>query len=142
MSNYKQTGTCVSTLQLLIVDDHPFYRRSLCQMCEVEGGFTILGEASNGLDAISMVSVMQPDVVLMDMEMPGVDGLTATRQLLTRSPCPPIILLTTYYSLDERRQAEDAGARGYLAKDTSGRTLIEAIHEVFSGRSWFRPPVE
>jgi len=126
----------------LIVDDHPFFRRSLCQLCEAEGGFVVAGEGANGEEALVLVSQLRPDVVLMDMEMPGMDGLTATRQLLAWSPCPPIILLTTYYSLDERRQAEDAGARGYLSKDTGGRTLIEAIHEVFSGRSWFRPPVE
>lgn len=128
------------SVRLLIVDDHAFFRRSLCRVCEVEGGFTIAGEAATGVEALAMVSALRPDVVLMDMEMPVLDGMSATRSLVSARLCPPIILLTMYYQREERQRARAAGARGYLCKDVAAVTLIDAIEAVHRGEHWFPEP--
>lgn len=124
-------------MRLLIADDHTFFRRSLRRICEVEGGFTVVGEAANGYETIGLARQLQPDIVLMDFHLPLLNGLDTTQILVSSPPCPRIILLSTYWHNEESQRARDAGVQGYLPKDTPAPILIEAIQAVHHGQVYF-----
>jgi len=124
----------MSSIRLLIVDDHAVYRRTLRRMCESRFGFTVVGEAANGKDAVELARTLSPDVILMDVEMPVMDGVEATRRIIAANPQARVIILTVHQREDYFAGATGAGARGYLLKDIHWHELAEAVKLVHEGR--------
>ncbi len=124
-------------IQVLIVDDHTLVRRGLKILLEHFPGIKVVGEAGNGLQAIEYVSRLQPDVVLMDLVMPVMDGMEAIQRIIAIHPDQRIIVLTASTDGDYFVQAIKAGAHGYFAKDLEPETLVRAIQDVDQGRPAF-----
>lgn len=113
--------------RVLIVDDEPVIRSALRELIDDEADLEAAGEATNGEEAIDRVTELDPDVVLMDMRMPRLDGLGATRTIKERSPHVRIVLLTAYDDASLRRQAEEAGADAYVVKGALAAEVLEAL---------------
>jgi DNA-binding NarL/FixJ family response regulator len=120
-------------VRILVADDHTLVRQGLRQLCEGLGGFTVVAEAENGSEAVALARETQPDVILMDIVMPDVDGVEAIRQILRETPAAHIIALTMYRQEDYMLDAIRAGARGYLLKTVDAAELIAAIKAVNRG---------
>jgi len=131
----------MNRIRLLIVDDHPVVRDGLRGMLESQPDFEVLGEASDGAAALRLVDRLEPDVILMDLRMPGMDGVTATCQVKSRRPGIQILVLTTYESDADILPAIEAGATGYLLKDTSREELYRAIRAAARGEPVLAPSV-
>ncbi len=121
--------------RILIADDHRLFRTGLRQLCEVSGGFQVVAEADSGREAVALAWDHQPDVILMDIRMPGMDGVEACRQILAGQPHTPIIMLTMYRQDRHLTDALAAGARGYLLKNCDEATLFAAIRAAVRGES-------
>jgi DNA-binding NarL/FixJ family response regulator len=126
---------------LLIADDHPVVRAGLQGMLASQSDFEVVGEASNGADAVSLTARLLPDVVIMDMRMGRIDGPTAIEQIRARFPKLPVLVLTTYDSNADILRAIEAGATGYLLKDSPREELFSAIRTVAQGKSALAPEV-
>jgi DNA-binding NarL/FixJ family response regulator len=113
---------------ILIVDDHLLMRRVIKEVLEQEATFTVIGEACNGFEAVEQAAKTQPDVVLMDLDMPGCNGFEATEQVLVCSPRSRVVIFTASHEERHIFQAIHRGAIGYLTKDTDAETLLHAIH--------------
>ena len=123
----------MDTINILLVDDHRVVREGLRRMLELESDFRIVGEASNVQTVINQVEELSPEVILMDIKMPGGDGISLTRRLKDEYPDCNVIMLTLY---DEYlTQAIEAGADGYLLKDIEREELIKAIRSIHGRRS-------
>ena len=120
-------------IRILIADDHTLVRQGLRQLCEGLGGFTVVAEAENGAQAVALARTAQPDVILMDIVMPDVDGVEAIRQIMRETPAARIIALTMYRQEQYMLDAIRAGARGYLLKTVDAGDLIAAIEAVHRG---------
>lgn len=120
-------------IRLLIADDHTLMRQGLRQLCEGMGSFSVIAEAENGAQAVALAHTTQPDVILMDIVMPEMDGVEAIRQILRETPAARIIALTMYREERYMLNAIRAGARGYLLKTVDARELIAAIEAVHRG---------
>lgn len=131
----------MSLIRVLIADDHRLFCEGLHQLCEVLGGFEVVGKASNGQEAVQMATALQPDVVLMDIHMPVLDGVQATRQITTQSPETRVIILTMYRQDKYLFDAIKAGASSYLLKDVSGQTLVETVRTVHQGQTLLDPAI-
>ncbi len=121
--------------RILIADDHRLFRKGLRQLCEVSGGFQVVAEAESGREAVALAREHQPDVILMDIRMPGMDGVAACRQILTDQPHAAIIMLTMYREDRHLTDALAAGARGYLLKNCDEATLFAAIRAAVRGEA-------
>ncbi|WP_433500102.1 response regulator [Sphaerimonospora sp. CA-214678] len=128
-------------IRLLIVDDHPVVREGLRGMLESDPDVTVAGEAGSGDEAVVMAAELKPDVILMDLRMPGGDGVTATRRILAERAGSRIIVLTTYETDQDIVRAVEAGATGYLLKDTSRADLLAAIAAAARGETVLSPSV-
>ena len=128
-------------VRILIVDDHPVVRDGLKGMLSGPDDFEVVGEATDGGEGVLAVQRLQPDVVLMDLQMPGTDGVTATRQIALESPDVRVLILTTYDDAPGIRSAIAAGASGYLLKDAPREELFAAIRSVAAGGSALSPGV-
>jgi len=122
-------------IKILIVDDDALVRAGLKMILSVAEDFQIVGEATDGKDAIQQTKLHQPNIVLMDLRMSGVDGLTATKELMKLSASPRVLALTTFDSDEDVIAALDAGASGYLLKDTPPVEILHAIREIANGRA-------
>jgi DNA-binding NarL/FixJ family response regulator len=127
------------SIRILIADDHTLVRQGLRQLCEGLGGFAVVAEAENGAQAVALARTAQPDVILVDIVMPGVDGVEAIRQILRGAPAARIIALTMYRQEQYMLDAIRAGARGYLLKTVDARDLIAAIEAVHRGEYLIDP---
>jgi DNA-binding NarL/FixJ family response regulator len=114
-------------IRVLVADDHPIVRRGICALLATEPEIEVVGEAQDGWQAITEAHRLQPDVILMDLVMPGLDGLEATRQIRARQPETRILMLTSFAGEDRVLLAIKAGARGYLLKDSGPEELVRAI---------------
>ena len=128
-------------IRLLIVDDQRLMREGLHTLLELERGFEIVGEAGDGQAALEAYAELQPDVVLMDIRMPGMDGVEATRRLHARWPEARVIILTTFNDDAYVFEGLRAGALGYLLKDVSGQELASAVRTVAQGGALIDPAV-
>lgn len=128
-------------IRLLLVDDQRLMREGLHTLLEMEPGIEVAGEAGNGQEALDAYARLQPDVVLMDVRMPIMDGVEATRRLRQRWPAARVIILTTFDDDEYVFEGLRAGALGYLLKDVSMRELAEAIHTVMAGGVLIEPSV-
>jgi two-component system, NarL family, response regulator YdfI len=129
------------SIRVLVVDDHLIVREGLSLILETAEGIELAGEAADGAAALRLCAELQPDVVLMDLRMPGMDGLTAIRQLSATQPEIAVIILTTYDEDDLMLQGLQAGARGFLLKDTSRAALLDAIRVAARGQTLLSPAV-
>lgn len=128
-------------VRVLIVDDHPVVRDGVRGMLEGDRDVDVVGEAADGAEAVLAAGRLHPDVVLMDLRMPGVDGTAAITQLAAEVPDARVLVLTTYDTDGDIRRALDAGASGYLLKDAPRDELVRAIQTVASGRIALAPSV-
>ena len=120
--------------RLLIADDHDLIRESTRYMLEGEKDLEVVGEAVNGRHALELCRQLRPDLVLMDVRMPDMDGLTATRVIKEEIPAISVLVVTAYESEDYRREAASAGAAGYILKDASRQQLLEAVRKALADR--------
>ena len=125
----------MDTIRILLVDDHQVVREGLRRMLELEADFAVVGEAASAKEVFAQVESLSPEVILMDIKMPGVDGISLTRELKEKYPSCSIIMLTLYE--EYLTQAIEAGAKGYLLKDIHRDELLRAIRAVHDGRSPF-----
>jgi DNA-binding NarL/FixJ family response regulator len=128
-------------LRVLIVDDHPTFRAGLRALLATDERLRVVAEASTGAAAISAVASSTPDVVLMDVHMPGVDGVEATRRIVDTAPHVAIVVLTMHDDDGTVFAALRAGARGYLLKGAPRAELLRAIHAAAAGEALFGPPI-
>ncbi|MER5418644.1 response regulator transcription factor [Streptosporangium roseum] len=128
-------------LRLMIVDDHPVVREGLRGMLEADPGITVVGEAASGDEAVVRAGELRPDVILMDLRMPDGDGVSATGRILAERPESRVIVLTTYETDQDIVRAVEAGAAGYLLKDTSRADLLAAIVSAARGETVLSPSV-
>jgi DNA-binding NarL/FixJ family response regulator len=128
-------------IRILLVDDQALFREGLRTLLSIQPELEIVGEAGNGEEAIRQAAALQPDVVLMDLQMPVLDGPAATRQLKARQPGMKVIILTTFDDDESVFEGLRAGAVGYLLKDTPSAKLVEAIRMAARGESFLEPSV-
>jgi NarL family two-component system response regulator LiaR len=122
------------TIKILLVDDHTVVRSGLTKFIMVNKDLKLIGEASDGAEAIQMVSLHKPDVVLMDLMMPGVDGITATREIHQKYPQVKVIVLTSFAEQNMVQGALQAGAIGYLQKNITAKELGNAVRSAYAGK--------
>ena len=122
-------------IRVLIVDDHAMVRAGLATFLEVSDDLELVGEASNGLEAIHQCEIHPPDVILMDLLMPEMDGVTATHEIRSRWPGTQVIVLTSFQESDLVQQALKAGAISYILKNVSMQPLTRAIRQAYAGKS-------
>jgi DNA-binding NarL/FixJ family response regulator len=130
-----------SAVRVLLVDDDALVRAGLRMILGADATIDVIGEAANGRDALTEASQVQPDVVLMDIRMPDMDGITATAHLHQLRQAPHVIVLTTFHLDDYVFAALRAGASGFLLKDTAPTDIIHAIHTVAGGEAMLSPAV-
>ena len=130
-----------AVIRVLIVDDHLIVREGLRLILETEAGFDLIGEACDGAEAIRTAAALQPDVILMDLRMPGMDGLTAIEHILQEQPQIAIVILTTFNEDELMRKGLSLGARGYLLKDTDRNTLFNTIRAAARGETLLKPEI-
>jgi two-component system, NarL family, response regulator YdfI len=128
-------------IKILIADDHLIIRQGLRLILETENDFEIVGEASDGAEAISLCKKLKPDVVLMDLRMPNMDGLTAIEKLHVEQPEIAVVILTTFNEDDLMLRGLQAGAHGYLLKDTDRNTLFNTIRAAARGETLLKPEI-
>ncbi|MER5547540.1 response regulator transcription factor [Streptomyces sp. NPDC002589] len=133
--------TAETLISLLIVDDHPVVRDGLRGMFESAPGFRVLGEAANGVEAVARAVALDPDVILMDLRMPGGSGVDAIRELTRRGTRAKVLVLTTYDTDSDTLPAIEAGATGYLLKDAPRDELFNAVRAAAEGRTVLSPAV-
>jgi NarL family two-component system response regulator LiaR len=128
-------------IRVLIADDHAIVRKGIGALLATEPEIAVVGEARDGREAIAEAQTTRPDVVLMDLMMPGIDGLEATRRITNSHPGVRILVLTSFSGDDKVFPAIKAGARGYLLKDSGPADLVQAIHQVYQGESSLHPSI-
>lgn len=128
-------------IRILLVDDHAVVRQALRALLSSQPDLVITGEAENGWQAVTACRELQPDIVLMDLAMPGLSGLEASRQILSAGPGPKIIVLSSYSDDQYVKETIRAGVSGYLAKKSAAQELIKAIREVYAGAAYFSPDI-
>ena len=128
-------------IRIYITDDHPIVRRGIKQLLDTEAGIEVVGEATNGREAVADMDTLKPDIVLMDLVMPVMDGIEAIRQIKAGHPSIQILVLTSFATDDKVFPAIKAGALGYLIKDTGPEELVRAIRQVHQGQLTLHPTI-
>lgn len=126
-----------SIKNLVLVDDHPMFRKGLRLMIDLEEDLKVIGEANDGLEAIEQVRELKPDIVVMDINMPNLNGIDATRKILEESPKTKVLVLSIHSSQQYVESVLEAGATGYLLKESAPEELIKAIRIICEGKSYF-----
>ncbi len=129
------------TVSVLVVDDHPVVRSGLVGMLDLEDDLDVVGEAADGEEALVRVAALAPDVVLMDLRMPKLDGAGATARIIAEHPATRVLVLTTFDTDRDIVRAVEAGATGYLLKDTPRVQLVEAVRAAARGETVLAPSV-
>ena len=130
-----------STIRVLVADDHTIVRSGIRHVLESEPGFTVVAEASTGGEALELASSLHPDVVVLDISMPGESGLRVAAELRRRVPETHVLILSMHDNTEYVLESLRAGAHGYLLKDTAATELRDAIRAVRRGESFFSPPI-
>ena len=131
----------METLRILIAEDHPLYRKGMISLLQSIPEFEVVGEASTGEEAVARASQLQPEVILMDLQMPEVNGIEATRRILRESPNIRVLMVTLFEDDDSVFMALRAGARGYVLKDADEEEMVLSIRAVGRGEAIFSPAV-
>jgi NarL family two-component system response regulator LiaR len=128
-------------IRVFVAEDHAIVRKGICALLTLEPGIEVVGEASNGQEAVGGIASSQPDVVLMDLVMPEMDGIEAIRQTMARQPQARILVLSSFATDDMVFPAIKAGALGYLLKDSEPRDVVEAIRQLHRGEPSLHPRI-
>lgn len=128
-------------ISVMLAEDHAIVRQGLCALLNADGNFTIVGEARDGREAAKMAQTLHPDVILMDIAMPVLNGLEATRQILTANPAAKVIILSAHSDDVYVERMNEAGVAGFIEKQTSAEILTKAIREVANGTTYFSPAI-
>ena len=128
-------------IRVLIVDDHIVVRLGLRTLIQSQPDMQVAGDAANGLDAVALASETNPDVILLDLRMPECDGVGTVRRIRANRPSARILMLSSFGSEEDIYQALQAGAAGYILKDTGSQELLDAIRKVHGGGNWIPPSV-
>lgn len=131
----------MSAIRVVIADDHPIVRSGIASVLSTQPDFVVAGEAANGREAVSIAAALKPDVLLMDLRMPELGGVDATREIVRASPAVRVVILTTYATDGEMLRAIEAGAVGYLLKDVPHEELFRALRAIASGERYLAPLV-
>jgi DNA-binding NarL/FixJ family response regulator len=131
----------MNRIKVLLAEDHTFVREGFRKMLELESDFEVVGEADNGRQAVALARKLLPDIVMMDIAMPRLNGLEATRQMLKSNPAIKVIMLSAHSDDAYISEAAKSGASGFLIKQSSGQSVCHAIREVQKGNSYFSPSV-
>jgi DNA-binding NarL/FixJ family response regulator len=131
----------MNPIAVLLVEDHTIVRQGLRLLIEADGDIKIAGEAKTGREAVKMAHELRPDVIVMDIAMPLLNGLQATRQILKTAPATKILILSAHSDPEYVEQVVKAGALGYLVKQTSGEVVARAIRELQKGKTYFAPSI-
>lgn len=126
-------------IRVLLADDHRLFRQGLRQICEIKGGFEVVGEAQNGKEAVQLAAELEPDVILMDINMPVLNGIQATGQIMQANPQARVLILTMYRQDHYAFDAITAGAQGYLLKNADADTVVEAVRAAQRGEALVDP---
>lgn len=128
-------------ITVLLAEDHVIVRQGLCALLNTDGHFLMVGEARTGREAVEMAQALKPDVILMDIAMPVLNGLEATRQILAANPAAKVVILSAHSDDEYIDRMNAAGVAGFLEKQTSAEILTRAIREVASGNKFFSPSI-
>lgn len=128
------------SIRLLIADDHPVFRFGLRSLLQTEPAMEVVGEATTGVEAIALTEQLRPDVILMDLNLPDLNGIEATRRIVSAHPATGVLIITMFDD-DSVFAAMRAGARGYLLKGAEGDKTVRAIHAVANGEAIFSPTI-
>lgn len=131
----------MTPIRVMVVDDHGIVREGLRQVLQADGAFDVVGEAANGVEALAIATREHPDVILLDITMPGDSGLVVAQQLRQQVPESKVLILSVHDDAEYVMESVRAGAHGYLRKDTTPADLRSAIRAVHSGDAWFSPAV-
>ncbi|MFP5354481.1 MAG: response regulator [Gemmatimonadota bacterium] len=131
----------MTPIRVMVVDDHGIVREGLRQVLQADGAFDVVGEAANGAEALSIAERERPDVILLDITMPGDSGLVVAQQLRQRVPASKVLILSVHDDAEYVMESVRAGAHGYLRKDTTPADLRSAIRAVHAGDAWYSPAV-
>lgn len=129
------------SIRVVVADDHPVVRQGVVALLRGEAGIEVIAEVADGREALSAAVTRDPDVVLMDLRMPGMDGVEATRAIRDRCPGVAVLVLTTYDTDEAIVRAVEAGAAGFMLKDSPTPDLVEAVRRAASGETVFAPPI-
>jgi DNA-binding NarL/FixJ family response regulator len=132
-------GTATAWASVLVVDDHALLRTGVANIINHEPDLRVIAEASNGLEAVAAFERYHPDVTLLDLRMPVMEGVEAVRQIRERDPLAKVIVLTTYDTDEDITRALKAGAKAYVLKDISADALVACIHDVLAGKTYLAP---
>ncbi len=130
-----------AAIRILIADDHAVVREGLRALIDTETGMELIGEAADGREAVAKCRSLNPDVVLLDLVMPGMGGIEAIREIKQRNPAMRILVLTSFAEDDKVFPAIKAGAQGYLLKDSSPQELVEAVRDIHRGQASMHPTI-
>jgi two-component system, NarL family, response regulator len=133
------TSTERATARVLVVDDHALVRTGVARIIDHEPDLDVVAEAANGVEALAAFDAHRPDVTLLDLRMPVMEGVEVVRRMRERDPQAKVIILTTYDTDDDISRALKAGARAYVLKDISADDLIQCIHDVLNGKTYLAP---
>jgi DNA-binding NarL/FixJ family response regulator len=128
-------------ITVLLADDHAIVRQGLCALLRADGGFKLVGEARNGREAVELARTHRPDVILMDLAMPVLNGLEATCQILATNPAAKVVILSAHSEAVYVERMAEVGVAGFLEKQTSAEILAQAIREVAAGRTFCSPAI-
>lgn len=128
-------------IQVLLVDDHAVVRQGLRMFIEMQEDMEVVGEGTNGIEAVELASRFSPDVILLDLTMPQLDGVKATQRIMAQNPKARVLILTSFGEDDKIFPAIRAGAQGYLLKDIQPRDLVQAIRETYQGKAQLHPDI-
>jgi DNA-binding NarL/FixJ family response regulator len=131
----------MNLIRILLADDHTVVRKGLRLLLESHPGFTVVADAANGREAVALAGEHRPDVVVMDIAMPILNGIEAARQILARQPHAAVVFLSMHADESYVLRALKAGARAYLLKDSAEHDLIDAVHAVHEGKAFFSPAI-
>src|SRR4051794_15375799 len=131
----------MKTISVLLADDHTVVRQGLRVLLEVEGDMKVVGEAETGREAVLLSKKLKPDVIVLDVAMPVLNGLEATRQITRSVPSTKVLILSSYSDDEYVEQLIDAGAIGYLVKQTAPNDMLKAIREAAQGNAFFSPSI-
>ena len=133
--------SAISPIRVLVVDDHSVVREGIRHVLSDRDSFDVVGEASNGAEAVAAAATLAPDVVVLDISMPGGSGLHVVSELLERAPGVRVLMLSVHDDIEYVLESVRAGAHGYLRKDSTPAELRSAIHTIYAGDAYFSPPV-
>jgi DNA-binding NarL/FixJ family response regulator len=126
-----------STTRILIADDSDELRRSLRNVLETQPRYTVCGKAASGAEAVAKARELKPDVIILDLQMPDMDGFEAARQILEFAPSMPILMFSMYFSTEHLREAHKVGIRGFIQKGSSFGTVLDGVETVLGGEEFF-----